>query len=554
MTALIIFAVLMILLGIRGWQNGKKEAAQMRRRLREEFGKAPDPGIHRLKFRGSFEKSSSYCVDEITWNDLDLDEVYRRINYTHTSSGAQLLFERLYRPAMEAKEIEPLDALADQLHEDAALREQLILSLHEIGFMGKYVLEDYMKQIADVPRESGLKLWLMDALYIVAAAAFVIGPIWGVIALFAAIALNITYYFNRRAKLSPYLSSFAYVLRMVRAGKLLLPQTEAMPRIRKDLSDALSSLHAFSRFSQIAMSMRGEASSNPIDLILDYLKMLFHFDLMKFYQMLQECDRRQDEICLLSDTIATLDVAQSIACYRASCVVACKPAWNDGQLTVKDIVHPLLINAVSNSISLKDRQILVTGSNASGKSTFLKTIAVNAILAQAIGVVTASFWSGRFYRIYSSMALRDSLQGGDSFYMAEIKSLRRVLDAAECSDEPPVLAFIDEVLKGTNTVERIAASTEILRYLGLKNAVVFAATHDIELTSLLSDLYDNYHFTEEVSDHIMFSYLLKEGRSTTRNAIRLLEMIGFPSEVTAHAEQEASRFLREGRWESSQEG
>lgn len=101
--------------------------------------------------------------------------------------------------------------------------------------------------------------------------------------------------------------------------------------------------------------------------------------------------------------------------------------------------------------------------------------------------------------------------------MVEIKALKRILDLISDGNEIPVLCFVDEVLRGTNTVERIAASTEILRSMTLQNCICFAATHDIELTHLLEDVYCNYHFAEEIEDNdIFFSYKILDGRATTQ--------------------------------------
>ena len=153
------------------------------------------------------------------------------------------------------------------------------------------------------------------------------------------------------------------------------------------------------------------------------------------------------------------------------------------------------------------------------------------------------------YRIYSSMALRDDISGGESYYIVEIKALKRILDAA-AAGERPVLCFVDEVLRGTNTVERIAASTQILRSLSGSGILCFAATHDIELTGLLENDFDNYHFEEEIKDgDIGFNYSLQTGKATTRNAIRLLELIGYDEKIIEKAARQAESFLSTGAWE-----
>lgn len=175
-------------------------------------------------------------------------------------------------------------------------------------------------------------------------------------------------------------------------------------------------------------------------------------------------------------------------------------------------------------------------------------MALNALLAQTIHTCTADFYSGSLYRIMTSMALRDDLEGGESYYIVEIKSLKRILDAAR-EGSAPVLCFVDEVLRGTNTVERIAASTQILRSLSRPGVLCFAATHDIELTELLADCYDNYHFEEEIMEgDILFNYILRSGKAMTRNAIRLLGIIGYENAIIEEANALAAHFLETGNW------
>ena len=190
------------------------------------------------------------------------------------------------------------------------------------------------------------------------------------------------------------------------------------------------------------------------------------------------------------------------------------------------LYHPLIKNPVKNSIDT-DKSILFTGSNASGKSTFLKAVAINVLFAQTIHTVLADEYCSAFYRIYSSMALRDDILSQESYFIVELKSLKRIFTKIR-EDDVAVLCFIDEILRGTNTVERVAASSQLLEEIAKKNALCFAATHDIELTYLLEDI---------------------EGRANSRNAIRLLEVIGFDKEVVKRSQQRVDRFLQKGIWE-----
>ena len=145
------------------------------------------------------------------------------------------------------------------------------------------------------------------------------------------------------------------------------------------------------------------------------------------------------------------------------------------------------------------------------------------------------------------MALRDSIFSNESYYIVEIKSLKRILD--HVNDDIPMLCFIDEVLRGTNTLERIAASSRILYSLSGQNAMVFAATHDIELTHILESEFSNYHFQERIEgNQVLFDYKLYQGKAVSKNAIKLLDMLGYPGDITSSAKQAAEDFLTDGEW------
>ena len=291
-----------------------------------------------------------------------------------------------------------------------------------------------------------------------------------------------------------------------------------------------------------------------MEVLFDYLRMLFYMDLIRFNKALHDLRRYMSEVDRLITVVGQLECAVAVGSFRKSLgenwcePKLCEEAGKDLFLRAEELYHPLLQNAVPNDLYAK-RGVLLTGSNASGKSTFLRAVAVNALLAQTVHTCAAAKYEAPFYRIYSSMSLRDDLTGGDSYYMVEIKSIKRILDQARQKEGSPVLCFVDEVLRGTNTVERIAASSRILQSLTGEKVLCFAATHDIELTHLLEDSYENYHFEETIEDgDISFNYLLKKGRAQSRNAIRLLEVMGYDEQVIREAEALAERFLETGEW------
>ena len=147
--------------------------------------------------------------------------------------------------------------------------------------------------------------------------------------------------------------------------------------------------------------------------------------------------------------------------------------------------------------------------------------------------------------LYTSMALSDNILSEESYYVVEARSIKRICDASSA----PCLCIIDEVLNGTNTTERIAASSRILKYLCKPNVLCFAATHDLELSYLLEDDMDCYFFTEEITgDNVTFPFIIHKGRSDRTNAIRLLAMLGFDEEIVRSADRDVQHYLKTGNW------
>ena len=305
------------------------------------------------------------------------------------------------------------------------------------------------------------------------------------------------------------------------------------------------------------MLAQSSISGSFFEGLMDYVKMIFHLDILKFYSILEVLKANEDSIKKMYEIVGKLDALCSVASFRETLNYYCEPefaAINKGNNTsdnlkyiAEDIFHPLIENPVCNSIN-EEKSVLLTGSNASGKSTFIRTLALNTLLAQTIYTSVSKKYVAPFYQIYSSMALKDNLLGGESYYMVEIKSLKRIINTD--TTKYPVLCFVDEVLRGTNTLERIAASSHILSKINHNNAMCFAATHDIELTKILYKEYECYHFKEDVQgDDISFDYTLYKGPSKSRNAIKLLSIIGYDKEIVDKATVMAERFLETGEWE-----
>jgi DNA mismatch repair ATPase MutS len=191
----------------------------------------------------------------------------------------------------------------------------------------------------------------------------------------------------------------------------------------------------------------------------------------------------------------------------------------------------------------------VTGSNMSGKSTWLRAVGVSAVLAQTIDTCLASDYEAPIFDVRSCIGRTDDLLAGKSYYLVEVEALLGLVRAS--ADGTPHLFLLDELFRGTNAVERIAAGEAVLRELIVDSSdlnIVLAATHDGELVDLLRDRYSAYHFGDAIGPHgLTFDYHLLPGPATTRNAITLLQLQGAPESLVNRALARAAALDHERR-------
>lgn len=177
---------------------------------------------------------------------------------------------------------------------------------------------------------------------------------------------------------------------------------------------------------------------------------------------------------------------------------------------------------------------LLTGSNMAGKSTFIKSIGVNLALAQAGGAVDAEALNWRPVRLFGCIRVSDSVTDGFSYFYAEVRRLKRLLDELECKETSvyPVFWLIDEIFRGTNNRERFLGSKAYIEALLEKKGAGVISTHDLELTQVAPDKIQNFHFRERiVGQEMVFDYHLQIGPCPTTNALKIMALEGLPVPV-----------------------
>lgn len=546
--------VILLFLFIQGQILEKRRRDARRALIKKRWGKAPEreyeyEEYERISHYFRYHKKDGYSVDDITWNDLDMDRLFISMNHTYSSVGQEYLYQMLREPVFDKETLNERNRLAEVFAAREDVREKLLEAFYKAGRTRKLALTDYLYNFAQLDYNHRGRHILHMAAFLAAAVFLFVMPSPGILVFIGMLAFNIIRYYQAKSGVESYFQCIYYIINLLKCSEEIVEiESDDLAPYLQDLKEINRN---FARIRRKVRFIRGGDSmgGSLVDMLMDYLRMLLHIDLISFYSILEDVRRSLPQLEKLIKILGHLEGCAAIASFRQSLPYYSRPELLEQERLVfygDEMYHPLIEEPVENSIHTS-HSVLLTGSNASGKSTFLKTAGINAILAQTIDTVCARKYRGNFYKIYSSMALRDDLEKKESYYIVEIKSLKRVLD--EASKREPVLVFIDEVLRGTNTVERIAASAEILKSLSSKTCLCFAATHDIELTYLLEREYDNYHFREEVGEgDVIFNYVLYKGRTTTRNAIKLLGIMGYRPEIVERAQKASEDFMNTGKW------
>lgn len=523
---------------------------KIKKQLKQKFGSVPDPhyfhgDMEYIRAYYDFRKNAGldkFLIDEITWNDLNMDGIFKRINPGLSTSGEQYLYYMLRSPAVTEGDYNGRKALIELVEKKPDLRLKLQIILARLGCTRR---ADLSRAFCPSTHGYGWLLFYLVLMLLVPAsiAAAVLSPKHGLMLLFVMFALNTALHEFRIRKIQRDFDTVNYTVNMIfalhRIRKLKAPDLDCQ------LTEAYKSLDRL--HSAIRTGGVTGASGNSVgDIITSFLLL----DLIAYEFLKNKLGRNHKDVFNVHENLGKIDAAISIASYRKSLKTYAKPEISFGTAGFMDVlqmVHPLITHPVPNNL-LANNSVLITGSNASGKSTYLKTTALCAIMAQSICTCTAEKYHASAFHIYSSMALSDDLLAGESYYIVETKSLKRILDRT--AYEGAILCVIDEVLRGTNTVERIAASSEVLEALAQKGALCLAATHDIELCTLLKSSYHLYHFEEIISENdMLFDYIIREGPAQSRNAINLLKIIGFDDVIVERAHKRANRYLNDGIWD-----
>ena len=524
---------------------GKKN--QILKFIDRRFGKNPMdfPDIYRCRERlnqvrilhdtfYASDENNGYAVDDVTWTDLEMDEVFLRINQTGSYIGEQVLYHIL-RSGNEAFFREN-SQMMQALSEDERARRELFLRLYPIGKrQANYYLPEFFANAGLLrPGHTWVFRLLQAALVltILMAAIFRTAPFYA--ALGINVVVNFIVYLLMKMKYDVLLSSFCGIGQVLELYEWSTRQEIPLPvgSHMKEYSGRLKKLRK--KIGFLIYTKQASLTGDVTGLMFDYLMGITLTDVGRIDGILQLIDENREAVLDAFTFVGKLDAALSILSFRKSLTHWAAPVFTEGgEITAGELYHPLIKEPVSNDFTLQDRAIL-TGANASGKSTFMKSLAVSVILAQTIDTACCIRFSLPIVKVMTSMAIRDDVVSGESYYVREVRYLKRMLD--EIARGTLTLCVIDEILKGTNQAERLAASEAVLKYLTQFQGYCMIATHDMELVEKLQKLYRSYYFESHIAqDNVSFDYKIHPGRGGESNALALLKAFGFPSEIIREA-------------------
>jgi len=489
-------------------------------------------------FKRKDHSSIFQIINEQFINDVDLYELFMYIDRTHSKIGQQYLFSQLHS-INKTFNFDEQEVLIDYFskHKEKRIKIQSLLSKlnkRESYYISNLFLDGYITK----PRW----FWVIGLLSFIGFAALVSGFLYNkifILLLFIYIANTFIHFWNKNnimvySDSIPQLPLFCNIAKTITSMGIL-------PESKQSVISAVASINELKsviRFFKLGnTSIKSEIEAFFL-LLWEMVKMLFLIEPLAVFHVLKKLEAKKNDIQLLFEYLGKIDSAISIAAIRITMPYYCTPILldiNEKTLDFVDIYHPLIPNCISNSLQIQDKSILLTGSNMSGKTTFIRTVALNILLAQTLNTCFAKIFKLSQTRLFSAIRITDDLFSDKSYYFEEVLTIKNMINESQ-SDSKNIF-LLDEIFKGTNTVERIAAGKAVLSYLAKPdNNIVFVSTHDIELADLLKDTYDLYHFTEVIQgEQIHFDYKLKRGNQSTKNAIRILEINDYPQQIVDEA-------------------
>lgn len=475
-------------------------------------------------------------LSDQVWNDLDMDLFFYFIDRTNSKVGQQYLYHKIKNIELN-QDFDAYERIISALEKDENLRLHIQFWLQKLNHKNAYHLPNlFLGKHLSKPTFFSLAVVLCFSSILTIFLGFFTPKI--LIVLIFLFPVNAVIHYLNKKNVHTYIYSIPLLLTLNKVAKKML-KIDGLASISQGIQPSVKIIDKVKR--RIAVFKLEQKIESDLEIIywflLEIIKILFLLEPLLLFSVVDRLKKNKKEIETIFEYIGKLDLIISIISLRRSAQVFCIPGISPSgkHLDFKNITHPLVPNCVSNSSVISDRSYLITGSNMSGKTTFIRAIGLSYISGLVLNTSFASTFNTSLFQIHTLIRTTDDISNASSYFFQEINSMKSIID--NCAENIAQIVLLDELFKGTNTKERIAAAKAVLSYLHKKGCLVFAATHDLELTELLEEMYDLYYFSESISAEgfLTFDYCLKRGVMTDGNAISILRLNDYPLEIIADA-------------------
>lgn len=509
-------------------------------KFKKSFGQFKDDAFQFDLIKRYFVKKNNtdsfQVLSDKTCNDLDFDELFMFLDRTTSKVGQQCLYNNLRAIPNSIENKENKEKLIERLTTDADFRISTQLQLEKLNKTGVFHIASLFQEEHQKPPKWFFIIRLLSFTSLLSLVMLPFSPHLFFVFL-GTFLINLGIHYWNKRYVNTYLRSLPQLLRLNSVANSLY-KNQIFKEIEPELSSSIRTINQVRNrmsFFRLEASLQSDAEAVFWG-VLELFKIAFLLEPMLLFGILKRLNSKKKEIENIFCFVGEIDILTSIASLRSGLDKYCLPEINESKLYTKNIYHPLIPNCITNSIDISEKSILLTGSNMSGKTSFIRAIGLNMITGLTLNTCFAEYMLIPKVKIHSAIRISDDLMNDKSYYFEEVLTIKEMIDSS--SNEKQNLFLLDEIFKGTNTVERISAGKAVLSALSKNNNIVLVSTHDIELTDMLSDEYELYHFSEIVKNNsVDFDYKLKEGRLKNRNAIRILQINDYPNELIDEAIQ-----------------
>lgn len=508
-------------------------------RLEASFGKLKDEPFDFSAIHKYFENKDKSKVLQVlsdkTCNDLDFEELFMYLDRTTSKVGQQYLYNKLRAIDVNPQETEINEELIDKLSKEPNFRIKIQRQLERLSKYDVYRISELFQKEHPKPPKWFIAVKLLSFTSLLSFVWLFFEPQFVLVFMGVFMINFIIHLWNKRNLLS-IIDAIPQLLRLNGIASYI-HRYKDLKNIDPKLSASIRTINKVNfrmSFLKLETKLQGEFESIAW-ILLELFKIMFLLEPLLLFGVLNRLNTKREEITNVFEFVGRVDMLISIASLREGLDYFCIPEIdNNKRIKATEIYHPLIINCTPNTIEVCEKSVLLTGSNMAGKTSFIRTIGLNILTGLTINTCFAKSLISPVTRIFSAIRISDDLMNDKSYYFEEVLTIKKMVN--EGTNEKTNLFLLDEIFKGTNTVERISAGKAVLSSLSKNGNMVFVSTHDIELTDMLSKEYDLFHFSETVKEKsVDFDYKLKKGKLKNRNAIRILQINGYPDGVVKEA-------------------